>query len=100
MKHIKIYESYADKFNTKNKYWRYKNSKLDSILKINIVNKYEYNCTILNLETNSINKDVTLTDVIMKKIVELDEVGKIFRPANEEEIEHFKFIETSNKYNL
>jgi hypothetical protein len=107
MKYIKHYENESlfkiqdilDKV-----YWYYKNSQVESILKVEIVDNYkkdsynrEYDYTFLNLNTGKINV-VRYDNDLLYKIFQIED--KILRPATPKEIETLIAIEKSDKYNL
>ena len=117
MKYIKTFEivlenpdeiSLSDFIN--NTYWRYKNDMLDCIMKLEkyTTGKYYgadgFYYKILLLEAKGHTKISFIEQIFdldgMREIIKVKSDVKILRPATEEEIEKFKFLEETNKYNL
>lgn len=111
MKYIKLFEGLPTKHYSIQDfidipYWKYKNSGVDSIMKVEFLDNdklgkwnSDYKFTFFNL------KDSTFFDHIDKnnflyQIMNLEVPKKILRPATDEEIELFKGNFLTKKYNL
>lgn len=87
MKYIKFLEDYwedaekdADKLLRNKPYWRYRNSTIDSIIKIEYLPNNYYDFTILHINTNEIEKNIFNEFHIGGMIINNDQ-NKILRPA-------------------
>ena len=103
MKPIKRFEnlkeySIKDFYNIQ--YWRYRNSKIDTILCViyPIVKEIIY-FEFLKLDDNKFFH-MTFKFYQIRELFELEDDIKLFRPASTEEIEKYKLEKDSKKYNL
>ena len=114
MKHLKLFEefTYTVQDFLDIPYWRYKNSQVDTIMKVEFLDNdkdgqkwnSEYRFTFFNM-TNKNSLKYTFFELINKndflyRIINLDIPEKILRPATDEEIELFKEKELMRKYNI
>jgi len=115
MRHIKKYENLKSSPYCINdfkifKYWRYRNSCINIIWKLDKlevkqsgvhVMEDEYRFLVLHLNVNKNKIDtIELGPAVLQGMIDLKEKNKILRPATPEEIEEFELKVSANKYNL
>ncbi len=112
MKYIKLFEGlptkhYSIQDFTNIPYWRYKNSQVDSIMKVEFLDNdkegqkwnSDYNFTFFNLKDSTFFEHIDKNNFLYQ-IMNLDIPNKILRPANDDEIELFKGNFLVKKFNI
>ena len=109
MKYIKTYENSNKNYTIQSfvdiPYWRYRNSKVDTIMKVEFYDNNENNFysdwkfTTMDINTYEFFELIYKNDFLYQ-ILQLEDPEKILRPANKKEIEKFNLALQTNKYNL